>query len=122
MKTIHLISILLSVFVLCSAVLYHQKQQFDYLYLDGAYYMLTSEKICTHSGSVGASFGTIRRNAPISARQQDGDSNVLSVGSAVYAINTSTLPSTDRLHYTGAIAYPENDNFYLARLICTAMI
>ena len=93
MQTRRLISILLSVFVLCSAVLYHQKQQFDYIYLDGYYYALTQEKLETRGTARGTAVGTIQRTTSVSSNQQSGDSNCLPVGAVIYSrLNQASRP------------------------------
>lgn len=116
MQTRHLISILLSVFVLCSAVLYHQNQQFDYIYLDGYYYGLTQEKLETRGVSRGKAVGTIQRNTDISSNQHSGDSNLLPVGATIYSIDCSALGYQEQLHYDYALTYFLDGEYRLARL------
>lgn len=116
MQTRHLISILLSVFVLCSAVLYHQNQQFDYIYLDGCYYGLTQEKLETRGAARGTAVGTIQRSTSISSRQHDGDSNLLPVGTIIYSIDRSALGYEEQLHYDYALTYFLDGEYRLARL------
>lgn len=116
MQTRRLISILLSVFVLCSAVLYHQKQQFDYIYLDEYYYALTQEKLETRGTARGTAVGTIQRTTSVSSNQQSGDSNCLPVGAVIYSIDSSALGYEEQLHYDYALTYFMDGEYRLARL------
>lgn len=117
MKKKLLIFILVAVLLIsCALIIYHQKQQFDYLYINGAYYALTQEKLETRGAARGTAVGTIQRNTSVSSNQQSGDSNCLPVGAVIYSIDSSALGYEEQLHYDYALTYFMDGEYRLARL------
>lgn len=106
-----LIAAVLTFFVLGAALIYQEKQQFDYFYLNEQYYTITYEPLKSTGYSVGHTVGTITQNAPVSAHQHDGDSNIFPVGTLVFTIDTTDIG------YRDALAYFDDDNseLYIAR-------
>lgn len=94
-----------TILILCTVTIHFERQQVDYIYLDGQYYALTSERLDIRGGMRGETVGTITQNAPVLSRQHEGDSNALPLGTQVYAICTEGLSYDKVLHYRNALTY-----------------
>lgn len=97
--------IIIPLVILISFIIYHevnQLPQYDYVYTRDHYYYLSNAPI--DETALGGPIGTVERNTDIGKHQQNGDSNVLPPGTAVYAL----------ADMQANLAYPKNGRFYLA--------
>ena len=97
--------IIIPLVILISCMIYYevnQLPQYDYIYIRDQYYYLSNAPI--DDTALGDPIGTVKRNTDIEKHQQNGDSNVLPPGTAIYAL----------ADMQANLAYPKNGRFYIA--------
>lgn len=104
--------ILLIIFPLILKYLNSKYGNYDYLFVNDHYYIVTGER--AEKSDIGEYFFTVKRSKTLSyfRSSENGDSNCLEIGSKIYTLKTASLSK----QYDILIA--EKDNcYYVARII-----